>query len=245
LGSPLRLGVTSPSRRCEIPAIRRLRDRNGAIRSCALPKRLHPRYAQLPTTAATADLASRQRPAFSSKRHRNAQERRAVKGRREGWSILGCLGASRPPRKAERLPRPPGESPWPGESSVIEARLPCRWIPPGTCAIRTRKVPANPARSTPSTTRVTPKWRGVPNSVWTPWWCPELEVSTSVRAFGSRSDLIGASILQSADPHRDVVDRFCPKPTSGGLSRYGQQAKGAGSVERVDHARLRGQRGWS
>src|ERR1019366_47195 len=75
-----------------------------------------------------------------------------------------------------------------------------------------------------------------PNSVWTPWWCPELEVSTSVRVFGSRSDLIGASILQSADPHRDVVDRFCPKPTSGGLSRYGQQAKGAGSVERVDHA---------
>jgi hypothetical protein len=36
------------------------------------------------------------------------------------------------------------------------------WIPPGACAIRTRTVPANPARSTPSTARVTPKWRGVP-----------------------------------------------------------------------------------
>src|ERR1019366_4093508 len=51
-----------------------------------------------------------------------------------------------------------------------------------------------------------------------PWWCRELEVSPSVRVFGSRSDLIGASISRSADPHRDVVDRVRHHRTSGGLS---------------------------
>src|SRR5450755_845388 len=41
-------------------------------------------------------------------------------------------------------------------------------------------------------------------------WCPLDEVSTSVRAFGNRSDLIGALadvICLSVDPDRDVVDR--------------------------------------
>src|ERR1035438_3289673 len=64
-GSPLRLGVTSLSRRREIPAIRALRDRSAAITSCT-PHERAPSHSlrNLRGLLRPADLAPRRRPAF-------------------------------------------------------------------------------------------------------------------------------------------------------------------------------------
>src|ERR1039458_9251797 len=85
-GSPLRLGVTSLSRRREIPAIRRLRDRSSAITSCT-PRERAPSHSvrNLRGLLRPADLAPRRPPRFQFQAPpQRPAKGGTVKGRREG-----------------------------------------------------------------------------------------------------------------------------------------------------------------
>jgi len=97
-GSPLRLGVTSQSRRRQIPAISQLPDRSSAITSCT-PRERAPSHSvrNLRGLLRPADLAPRRRPAFSAPSATATPiKRRGREGAQRRWSTPRGLGASMP-----------------------------------------------------------------------------------------------------------------------------------------------------